>query len=55
MVIASTHDIQLLDLLKEFNNYYFEMKKVNDEYVFDYSIQQGKNMPINAIQLAKYL
>ncbi|WP_075590888.1 MutS-related protein [Labilibacter marinus] len=55
IVIASTHDINLLNMLNGFNNYFFEMVKTNEEYVFNYQIQEGKNMPINAITLAKHI
>ena len=52
-VIATTHDIQLLESVKNFNNYYFEMKESSDDFSFDHIVKEGKTVPINAIKLAE--
>jgi len=52
---ASTHDIELVNLLNDFENYYFEMKYDSNNYFFDYKIQKGNLLPKNAIKLAEIL
>lgn len=52
LVIAATHDIELVELLKGiYDNYYFCENIDDSENIFDYKINKGVNYTNNAIKL----
>ncbi|MFL9485028.1 MutS-related protein [Chitinophagaceae bacterium LWZ2-11] len=52
LVIVSTHDIELSDLLKEeYDLYHFEEQIINDALTFDHLLKPGKLKTRNAIKL----
>ena len=49
---AATHDLELTQMLeRHYDNYHFQEQIVEDEVVFDYSLQSGKAVSRNAIKL----
>lgn len=52
LVIVSTHDIELIDLLsKTYNYFHFAESVENDLLTFDYRLKQGRSMNTNAIRI----
>ena len=52
MVLVSTHDLELADLLSdEYELYHFEEQIANDKLYFDHQIKNGKLTTRNAIRL----
>ena len=52
IVYASTHDIELAELLKnEFDLYHFTETIENDKLIFDYKLKPGKLTTRNAIKI----
>ncbi len=52
MVFASTHDLELTDLLSEtYNFYHFEESVEEDALIFDYQLKDGKWTNTNAIRI----
>ncbi len=52
LVVVSTHDIELIELLsKTYNYFHFAESVENDLLTFDYKLKQGKSMNTNAIRI----
>lgn len=52
LVLAATHDVELIELLKGiYDNYYFCENIDDSDSIFDYKIRQGVNYTNNAIKL----
>ena len=52
LVLVSTHDIELTELLQEqFDLYHFSESVINEELVFDHKIKKGPLQTRNAIQI----
>jgi len=52
LVFVSTHDLELIDLLRESYNYYHFSESVeNDELIFDYKLKPGRLSNTNAIRI----
>lgn len=53
IVMASTHDMELTELLPEYKNYYFDEHIESQELKFDYTIKEGINTKRNAIKMMR--
>lgn len=53
LVLVSTHDIELTELLKEngFENYFFQESIINEKHVFTYKLKKGVLKERNALRL----
>jgi len=55
LCFAATHDIELTQLLEEYENYYFNETIQNEDICFDYKLKKGISTSRNAIRLLKQL
>lgn len=54
LVIAATHDTELVDMLEGvYEDYYFTENPDSEENLFDYKLRKGRNYTGNAIKLLK--
>lgn len=54
-VIVTTHDVNILDDLKNYEFYHFEHNINKDEMVFDYTIKSGITTAKSALKLMEYI
>ena len=56
MCFAATHDIELTKILeKDYKNYHFQEKILDNDVKFDYKLYEGEAKSRNAIKLLKMI